>query len=305
MSIAPNGTLRRWQDEVARDPGSASFVPLADLYRVQGRLDVARRVCMRGLERNSDHVEGHYVLGRIFRDGDEPLKAYDEWDIALTLDPRHVASLRALAFLCLERGLNEEAERYLLRAIGEDPEDQRLTRALAALRAETADGLALSSTYWERAASVLEPFLARLIRDSRARYLMLIDRSGRIVAQGGTAGDLDLAGVASLTAGIHSAASALATMTGQRSFSQLHHGSSDQQLFVGSLTTPPGELLLISLFGPESSIGLVRLLFKEYSKELQNVEWPRPESSRTHESLEEALAAGLARAADRSGHGRR
>jgi tetratricopeptide (TPR) repeat protein len=305
VSTAPDRTFHRWQEEVARDPGSAAFVPLADLYRVQGRLDVARRVCMRGLERNADNVEGHYVLGRIYRDGDEPLKAYDEWDIALTLDPRHLPSLRALAFLCMERGLGPEAERFLLRAIEEDPEDQRLTRALAGLRAEAGKGLAFSSSYWERAASVLDAFLGRLLRESRARYLMLIDRSGRIVAQSGNAADLDLAGIASLTAGIHAAASALATMTGQRGYSQLHHGSSNEQLFVGSLATPPGELLLICLFGRESPIGLVRSLFKEHSKELDKVEWPGPENVPSDESLEEALAAGLARAADRTAQGSR
>ena len=36
--------VRRWQDEVARDPGSLSFLPLADVYRKEGRLAVALRL---------------------------------------------------------------------------------------------------------------------------------------------------------------------------------------------------------------------------------------------------------------------
>ena len=36
--------IRHLQDEVARDPGSPAFLPLAEVYRKEGRLAVALRL---------------------------------------------------------------------------------------------------------------------------------------------------------------------------------------------------------------------------------------------------------------------
>ncbi len=286
--------VRRLQEEVARDPGSLAFVPLADLYRGQGRLDIARRVCVRGLQRHPTHVEAHYILGRIYRDGEEPEKAYDEWDIALRLDPLDLASRRAIAFLCLERGEMREAERHLRQAMELDPDDPRLRRALRFL-----DGGAKrvnpDGSYWEGVVALIEQPVTSFVRSARLRLALVLDSSGRVVMQHGFTKELDIAAFATLAAGIHATSAEIARMIGQRGFSQLYQGRGEHQLFVGTVPAPAGDLLLLTVFGGDTTIGLVRALFGEMVSGLRRREWPAIKSNRRIDSLEEELAAGLDR----------
>jgi tetratricopeptide (TPR) repeat protein len=276
------------------DPGSLAFVPLAELYRTQGRLDIARRVCVRGLHRHPTHVEAHHVLGRIYRDADDLERAYDEWDIALRLDPLDLASRRAIGFLCLERGQLEEAGKHIRRALSIDPDDPRLRRALRLVesggRTRDPDG-----AYWEGVRSLLEPGMADFLRESHVRFVLALDASGRIVARAGATGDADLAALASLAAGANVASAEIARITGQAGFSQLYQGRGDHQVFMGRVRAPAGELLLLCVFGEDTTVGLVRMLFRELVEALAGVDWPPVSSVARGENLEAELAAGLAR----------
>ena len=49
MSPTPQ-QLRQWSEEVAADPGSPAFLPLARHYREAGRHDAALRLVLRGLD---------------------------------------------------------------------------------------------------------------------------------------------------------------------------------------------------------------------------------------------------------------
>jgi predicted regulator of Ras-like GTPase activity (Roadblock/LC7/MglB family) len=122
MSRADPARVRAWSEEVARDPESLSFLPLAAAYRAEGRPEAALRLCLRGLERHPDHVEAHHLLGLLYLERGEELKAFDEWDIALRLDGDHHASRREIARMCLRRGDAAAARRHLerLRAAGQD-----------------------------------------------------------------------------------------------------------------------------------------------------------------------------------------
>jgi tetratricopeptide (TPR) repeat protein len=130
--------VRQWSEEVARDPGSLSFLPLAEAYRAQGRRDAALRLCIRGLERNPDNVEAHALLGLLYREGGEQLKAFDEWDIALRLSPDHRVSRREIGLLCLERGDWPAAARHLERALADAPDDADLRSGLELARTNAA-----------------------------------------------------------------------------------------------------------------------------------------------------------------------
>ena len=122
MSPTPQ-QLRQWSEEVAADPGSPAFLPLAQYYREAGRVDAAVRLVVRGLERHPNDVEAHHLLGLLYLDGGDEVKAFDEWDIALALAPEHHGSRRQLAFLCHARGDLEAAERHLEKALEGDFED--------------------------------------------------------------------------------------------------------------------------------------------------------------------------------------
>ena len=125
MSAAPQ-QLRQWSEEVAADPGSPAFLALARHYREAGRLDAALRLVVRGLERHPNDVEAHHLLGLLYLDGGDEVKAFDEWDIALALAPEHHGSRRQIAFLCHARGDVEAAERHLEKALEGDFEDREV-----------------------------------------------------------------------------------------------------------------------------------------------------------------------------------
>jgi tetratricopeptide (TPR) repeat protein len=130
--------VQLWSEEVARDPGSPSFVPLARTYRRQGRRDAALRVCLRGLENNPTHVEGHTVLALLYLEAGDRERAKDEWATALSLDPDSFEAHRGIGFLDLERGAFEEARRHLERASAARPEDMPVQDALRLARERAA-----------------------------------------------------------------------------------------------------------------------------------------------------------------------
>jgi tetratricopeptide (TPR) repeat protein len=136
MSATP-AQIRAWSEEVARDPGTLAFLPLAEAYRQAGRRDAALRLCLRGLERNPTNVEAHYLLGLLYREGGEPVKAFDEWDMALSLDPEHAGARREIGLVCAERGEWGSALRHLERAAAANPADDEVRDALARARAQS------------------------------------------------------------------------------------------------------------------------------------------------------------------------
>ncbi len=130
MSAATPAQVRQWSEEVAADPASLAFLPLAAAYREQGRHDAALKLCIRGLEKHPDHVEAHYLLGLLYREGGEELKAFDEWDIALALDPDHAGSRREIGLNAYARGEYPIAVRHLERSLANDAFDQEVRTAL-------------------------------------------------------------------------------------------------------------------------------------------------------------------------------
>lgn len=286
--------MRRWQAEVARDPGSPAFVPLADLYRREGRAEVARRLCTRGLQRQPRLVEGHVLLGRLFREAGELEQAFDEWDIALRLDPEHRAARRALAYLCLERRDWAAAARHLEDAAAADPLDPRLRSALALARRQLESGARAPGAAADPA-TLLAPPLGLLVREARLRTALVMETSGRILLQHGAAGDL--AALASLAAGVHSASRALARLLGEPGFQQLHQGEGDHQLLIAPVYPPGTELLLVAIFGTDANLGLVRVRAREFAASLAEMpDWPARRGPDAR-AFEADLAAGLGTAA--------
>ncbi|MEX2178714.1 MAG: tetratricopeptide repeat protein [Gemmatimonadaceae bacterium] len=114
--------VRSWSDELARDPASLVFLPLAEALRRQGQLDLARKVATRGLERHPHNPEAHDLLARVHADRGDLQDAFDEWDMVLRLLPGHVGAIKGMAFVRFQQGAHEEAERLLVQAqgIGED-----------------------------------------------------------------------------------------------------------------------------------------------------------------------------------------
>lgn len=108
--------VRVWSDELARDPSSLVFLPLAETLRRRGQLELARKVARRGVERHPHNAEAHDQLARIHADAGDLQGAFDEWEIVLRLVPGHVGAVKGMAFVKFQQGQLEEAERLLLQA---------------------------------------------------------------------------------------------------------------------------------------------------------------------------------------------
>jgi len=131
--------VRRWSDELARDPASLVFLPLGETLRRQGQLDLALKIAVRGLERHSHNADAHDLLARIAVDRREFQRAFDEWDAVLRLSPGHLGALKGMAFVRFQQGNGADAEKYLQRA-AEQGGDAEVAAALANLRAARVAG---------------------------------------------------------------------------------------------------------------------------------------------------------------------
>jgi len=127
--------IRRWSEELARDPASLVFVPLGDALRRRGQLEPALKVATRGLERHPYDADAHDLLARIHADRGELEHAMDEWGAALRVAPHHAGALKGMGFACFQSGRAADAERYLVAAVAADPGDPTIDAALSRLRA--------------------------------------------------------------------------------------------------------------------------------------------------------------------------
>ena len=135
--------IRRLSDELARDPASMAFLPLAEALRRRGQTDVAIKVALRGLERHPHNADAHDLLARIAVDQGDLQRAFDEWDMVLRFAPSHIGARKGMGFVCFQQGRTAEAERYLSEAATGDPDDQSIATALANIRAGGAAPVAI------------------------------------------------------------------------------------------------------------------------------------------------------------------
>lgn len=134
----------------------------------------------------------------------------------------------------------------------------------------------------------------RFAREAGVRLVLLINASGQVLAQRGFARALDVMGMASLGAGIHASSHALARLLRQEGFQHLHQGGGDGQVFIGPFATPAEELILIAVFGEDSSIGLVRVFFDALVAEVGRLPgWREARPTSDARAFERDLEAGL------------
>lgn len=140
----------------------------------------------------------------------------------------------------------------------------------------------------------LEGPVDRFVREAGLTLVLLINESGQVLAQRGFARALDVMGVAALGAGIHASSRALATLLGQPGFAHLHQGGSHAQVFIGPFRTPAEDLIVIAVFGEDSSIGLVQVFFAQFSDEVTRLPgWSTVRPTADARAFERDLEAGL------------
>lgn len=120
----------------------------------------------------------------------------------------------------------------------------------------------------------LQP-LERFIRESGARLVLLTTPTGQVLAQHGFTRAVDVMSAAALGAAIVSSTAEIARMVDGREFFALNHQGVEHGIFLSGFETPRGRLLVLVVYGPDSSVGLVQLFFEQLATELATA-CPKP-----------------------------
>lgn len=140
----------------------------------------------------------------------------------------------------------------------------------------------------------LEAPVERFVREAGLRLVLLINESGQVLAQRGFARALDVMGVAALGAGINASSRALAELLGMAGFGHLHQGGARAQVFIGPFRTPAENLIVIAVFGEDSSIGLVQVFFAQFTAQIAALPgWSEVRPTADARAFEKDLEAGL------------
>ena len=111
------GDIQALTAQLARDPASLVFLPLAEALRRRGQLDAALAIAQSGVARYPEMAGAYDLLGRIRSDRGEGDLAFDAWTTVLRLDPEHLGAHKGLGFLCFRAGDHSRSLRYLRRAV--------------------------------------------------------------------------------------------------------------------------------------------------------------------------------------------
>jgi hypothetical protein len=126
--------IRALTAEVASDPSSLAFLDLAEALRLRGQLEVAEKVVLNGLSRYPHLPAAHDLYARVLSDRGNFQHAFDEWDMTVRLEPRHLGALKGLGFLYYQAGDHGQALHHLEAAWREAPTDEGLHGAIVRLR---------------------------------------------------------------------------------------------------------------------------------------------------------------------------
>ncbi len=108
--------------------------------------------------------------------------------------------------------------------------------------------------------------IEKLLVDSNAISVYLVDKDGQLLASSGDTRDIDSTSLASLTAGNIAATGGLAKLIGEKEFSILFHEGEKENLHISTIDQ---RVILVIIFDSRSSLGLVRLRVKKAGAELQ------------------------------------
>jgi predicted regulator of Ras-like GTPase activity (Roadblock/LC7/MglB family) len=114
---------------------------------------------------------------------------------------------------------------------------------------------------FKRISAVIE----KLLRESNAKVIFLVDKNGQLIAGCGETENLDTTSLASLTAGNIAATGGLAKLIGEKEFSILFHEGEKDNIHISIVAQ---RVILVVIFDHRSSLGLVRLRVKKASDEL-------------------------------------
>ena len=107
-----------------------------------------------------------------------------------------------------------------------------------------------------------------LLRETNVKSLLLVDRTGQVVANVGEPPQFDPQAFASLTAADFSASDQLAKMIGEHEFSSLFHQGEKESMYLADIAR---RVILVVLFDNRTTLGLVKLRVRQTVLDLRQV----------------------------------
>jgi predicted regulator of Ras-like GTPase activity (Roadblock/LC7/MglB family) len=108
-------------------------------------------------------------------------------------------------------------------------------------------------------------FLNKMVSSSMAHSVLLIDRSGQLIAHHGNAPEIDILSLSALTAANFGATAEIARMLGEEEFTLLFHKGRSENVYFSAI----GEhVIMVTLFDDKTSLGLIRLQINKIIDEL-------------------------------------
>jgi predicted regulator of Ras-like GTPase activity (Roadblock/LC7/MglB family) len=110
--------------------------------------------------------------------------------------------------------------------------------------------------------------LKKMISTSLAHSVLLIARSGQLIANHGDTLDIDVSALSALTAANFGATAEIAKLLGEEEFTLLFHKGRSENVYFSAI----GEhVIMVTLFDDKTSLGLVRLRINQVNEELSQI----------------------------------
>lgn len=113
--------------------------------------------------------------------------------------------------------------------------------------------------------------LDAFVSEAGARLVLLMTPAGQVYAQHGFTRAVDVMAAAALGAAIVSSTGELARMLDEPRFSALGHQGQRHGVFLAGFDTPGQRLVVLVIYGRESSLGLVQLFFDDFVRDINAV----------------------------------
>lgn len=135
----------------------------------------------------------------------------------------------------------------------------------------------------DRELTTISAMLVKLMNDTNATSIMLIDKSGQVVAVQGTENRQNATTLGALLAGVFSSSREVAKLLNERDFRNIFQQGVQENIYTAMVEE---QWLLVIIFDKSTHIGLVKILSKKASEELGRIlERVRSDTSRTKASV--------------------
>ena len=108
----------------------------------------------------------------------------------------------------------------------------------------------------------------KLVRDSNARVVCIVDKNGQLISASGETDNLDTTSLASLIAGTIAAMGGMAKLLKENEFPTQFHEGEKANIHIQLVGN---RVILVVIFDSKSSLGLVRLRVRKASEELNHI----------------------------------